>query len=76
MKIGLFGIGLDTYWDQFDGLKDRLVGYQEQIAARIAELSEASVENAGLVDSPERAAAVGNEFRSSGVDVIFLYITN
>ena len=75
MKIGLFGIGLDTYWDQFDGLKDRLVGYQEQIAARIAELSEASVENAGLVDSPERAAAVGNEFRSSGVDAIFLYIT-
>ena len=27
MKIGLFGIGLDTYWPQFEGLKERLKGY-------------------------------------------------
>lgn len=26
MKIGLFGIGLDTYWPQFTGLKERLEG--------------------------------------------------
>jgi L-arabinose isomerase len=25
-RIGLFGIGLDTYWPQFKGLKNRLVG--------------------------------------------------
>ena len=24
LKIGLFGIGLDAYWPQFAGLKDRL----------------------------------------------------
>ena len=28
VKIGLFGIGLDTYWPQFHGLKERLEGYQ------------------------------------------------
>ena len=33
-KIGLFGIGLDTYWPQFKGLKNRLVGYQKQITTR------------------------------------------
>ncbi len=27
LKVGLFGIGLDTYWPQFEGLYDRLVGY-------------------------------------------------
>ena len=27
MKIRLFGIGLDTYWPQFEGLKERLEGY-------------------------------------------------
>lgn len=27
MKIGLFGIGLNTYWGQFDGLLERLQGY-------------------------------------------------
>ncbi|NQU40768.1 MAG: hypothetical protein HQ523_12510 [Lentisphaerae bacterium] len=34
-RIGLFGIGLETYWPQFDGLRDRLVGYQNQIGERI-----------------------------------------
>ena len=27
LKIGLFGIGLDAYWEQFEGLKERLEGY-------------------------------------------------
>ncbi len=27
LKIGLFGIGLDAYWEQFMGLKERLEGY-------------------------------------------------
>ena len=30
-KVGLFGIGLDTYWAQFDGLLDNLKEYQKQI---------------------------------------------
>lgn len=28
LNVGLFGIGLDTYWPQFHGLRERLVGYQ------------------------------------------------
>jgi L-arabinose isomerase len=31
VKIGLFGIGLETYWPQFKGLKVKLVGYQDRI---------------------------------------------
>ena len=27
LRIGLFGIGLDAYWPQFPGLKERLEGY-------------------------------------------------
>ena len=30
-RIGLFGIGLDSYWRQFPGLHDRLEGYLERI---------------------------------------------
>ena len=33
LKIGLFGIGLDAYWPQFDGLKERLECYLERVAA-------------------------------------------
>ena len=36
--VGLFGIGLDTYWDQFEGLLDNLNAYQQQIKFRLKEL--------------------------------------
>lgn len=38
MKVGLLGIGLDTYWPQFDGLKDRLLGYQTLVLKKLAAL--------------------------------------
>lgn len=31
IKVGLYGIGLDTYWGQFEGLLDNLNRYQNQI---------------------------------------------
>lgn len=34
-KIGLFGIGLDTHWAQFDELQNNLKGYQRQIKNKI-----------------------------------------
>lgn len=75
LKIGLFGIGLDTYWPQFSGLRERLVGYQEQIAGGISAIEGVELVDAGLVDNPERARAVGSLFRRQQVDVIFLYIS-
>ena len=30
-KVGVFGIGLEAYWEQFDGLKERLEGYQQSV---------------------------------------------
>ncbi|MFW5776696.1 MAG: L-arabinose isomerase family protein [Spirochaetota bacterium] len=75
IRIGLFGIGLDTYWPQFAGLKERLEGYQTEIKRRIDAFSGTTVVDAGLVDSVERAHAVGADFRSQKVDVIFLYIS-
>jgi len=30
-KIGVFGIGLAAYWPQFEGLKERLEGYQREV---------------------------------------------
>ena len=36
VRIGLFGIGLDTYWPQFAGLKERLEGYLREVASKLA----------------------------------------
>ncbi|MFA6702062.1 MAG: hypothetical protein WCR12_07905, partial [Dysgonamonadaceae bacterium] len=34
VKVGLFGVGLETYWPQFEGLLCRLTGYQQEIASQ------------------------------------------
>jgi L-arabinose isomerase len=72
--IGLFGIGLDTYWPQFAGLQERLTGYVRQVAQRL-ERPGVRVVNLGLVDSPDKADAAGHAFRQQDVDLIFLYVT-
>lgn len=72
--IGLFGIGLDAYWDQFDGLKERLEGYLQVIEERLTALHP-NVVNAGLVDNADKAFAAGSLFRRNEVDIIFLYVS-
>ncbi|MDN3581412.1 arabinose isomerase [Mucilaginibacter flavus] len=74
LKIGLFGIGLDAYWEQFEGLKARLESYLAIVETKIAALNPAIV-NLGLVDTPEKAFAAGRAFRAEDVDIIFLYVT-
>ena len=74
VRIGLFGIGLDAYWPQFDGLLDKLQGYLDQVAERI-DRPGIELINLGLIDDPEKAMAAGHAFRRADVDLIFLYVT-
>ncbi len=74
MKIGLFGIGLDTYWAQFEGLEDRLKGYLNQVEQHLKN-THPHVVNAGLVDNVDKAFAAGQLFRQTDVAVIFLYVS-
>jgi L-arabinose isomerase len=74
LRIGLFGIGLDAYWPQFAGLKERLEGLVGRVAQKLARPGVDLV-NIGLVDNPERARAAGHEFRREDVDLIFLHVT-
>ncbi len=73
-KVGLFGIGLDTYWPQFPGLEERLKGYVAQVAARL-ERPGVEVVNLGLIDSPSRSREAGHQLRQADVDIVFLYAT-
>jgi L-arabinose isomerase len=74
IKLGLFGIGLDTYWAQFNGLLDKLLSFQVRIKQKL-ELSGSEVVDAGMVDNPDKAIAAGRLFREKGVDLIFLNIS-
>jgi L-arabinose isomerase len=74
LHAGLFGIGLEAYWPQFNGLKERLEGYLGQVAEKLGRPG-VEVCNLGLVDSPEKAMDAGHAFRRADVDVIFLHVT-
>ncbi|CAM4060499.1 L-arabinose isomerase [Pedobacter westerhofensis] len=74
VKVGLFGVGLEAYWDQFEGLKSRLSGYLDVIASRLQSL-DAEIINLGLIDSPEMAFESGSRFKTEDVDILFLYVS-
>lgn len=74
LRVGLFGIGLDAYWPQFKGLKQRLDSYVRVVAGRLSR-PEVEIVNLGLIDSPPKALEAGHRFREEDVDVIFLHVT-
>jgi len=74
LKIGLFGIGLDAYWPQFDGLKDQLESYLQIVELKLASIHPQII-NLGLVDNIDKAFEAGSKFRKEEVDIIFLYVT-
>lgn len=74
LKIGLFSIGLDTYWDQFTELKTRLEGYTSLVEGKLQGAGN-EVINLGLIDTSNAAFDAGLKFKQEGVDIIFLYIT-
>lgn len=73
-KVGLFGVGLDTYWAQFEGLLDNLIGYQEQIKNKIAGFG-VEVIDAGMVDNSEKAQQAGDFLKNNDVEIVFLYVS-
>ena len=74
LRVGIFGIGLDAYWPQFTGLRERLTSYIEQVSERIRRPG-VEVVNLGLIDTTEKAQDAGHQFRQADVDLIFLHVT-
>ncbi len=72
-KIGVFGIGLAAYWPQFEGLRERLIGYQNNVEAQLRSFG-AEVVSAGLVDTAPVAMAAGDQFTQANVDLLVCYV--
>jgi L-arabinose isomerase len=70
-RIGLYSIGLNAYWNQFEGLRERLVQYGESIENRISEFAE--VFNFGLADTEARGREAGEWFNEKNVDIVFCH---
>src|ERR1700686_3820898 len=74
LRAGLFSIGLEAYWDQFAGLKEKLERNNRQVSERLSSTG-AQVVNLGLIDTPEKALTAGHRFREADVDLIFLHVS-
>ena len=74
LKIGLFGIGLDVYWEQFAGLKEKLDLYINIVFGKLS-AKEVEIINLGFIDTQEEAMEAGHSFRQNDEDLIFLYVT-
>ena len=73
-RVGLFSIGLEAYWPQFPGLRERILGFNERISSRLQQLG-GEVVNLGLIDAPDPAVQAGHAFRQQDVDLIFLHVS-
>jgi L-arabinose isomerase len=74
VRVGLLGVGLDTYWDQFENLRDRLWGYLSQISGGISAF-DVEVVNAGLVDNPDAGRRAAELFQERRVELVFLSVS-
>lgn len=68
-RIGFYSAGLHTYWSQFAGLLDCLMGYNSFIEKRLSAFGE--VFNFGLVDTEDKAREAGEFFNKNNVDIVF-----
>jgi L-arabinose isomerase len=68
-KIGVFGCGCWFYWQQFEGLKERLIAHQVFFENRLRE-NGVDVLSGGLVDTSHLAVETGEMFRREGIDFL------
>ena len=74
VKAGLLGVGLNTYWNQFDGLRERLEEYQNEIGRRMG-MSDVKVINVSIVDSQESAGIAVETLLKNRIDMLFVYVS-
>ncbi|WP_042462344.1 L-fucose/L-arabinose isomerase family protein [Neobacillus dielmonensis] len=70
-RVGLYTIGLQAYWNQFPGLKERLIEYGKFIESKMSRYGE--VYNYGLVDTEVEARRAGEWFNEKNVDIVFCH---
>lgn len=71
-RIGIYTMGLKTYWGQFPGLRERMIEYGEFIANKIKEMN-ADVYFYELVDCEQEGVRAGEYFNEKHVDIVFAH---
>lgn len=70
LKIGVFGVGYDTYWNQFPGLYDELMSKHQTIIEKFPK-KDSEIIDFGMIDNPQKAYNIVNEIQKANVDILF-----
>ena len=69
-RIGIFAVAHATYWAQFEGLYENIMGYHQEFCSMTAK-NEVEVIDFGMIDSSEKAYAAVEKIQAANVDVLF-----
>ncbi len=69
-RVGIFAVAHATYWGQFDGLRDHIMGYHRDFVQMVAG-NEVEVIDFGMVDSSEIACEKLKEMKAAQLDLLF-----
>lgn len=72
-NVGLVGCGLNTYWPQFPGLRDKLLSYQDDIR-RHMEHPGLNVIDAGLADDVQKSREIAASLKEAGIGLLVIYV--
>ncbi len=68
-KIGIFAVAHATYWEQFEGLRERIMGYHKDFEKMLGE-NDVEIVDFGMVDSSEKAYEAADRIAAAGVDLL------
>lgn len=68
-KVGVFAVAHSKYWEQFDGLYEKLLEYHADFIRQL-EKNKVEVIDFGMVDSSEKAFAIRQNMQAAGLDLI------
>jgi L-arabinose isomerase len=72
-NIGIFGVGFNKYWSQFDGLLDELTGKLNIFIDRV-KANEVQVTSFGIADDAASAYAILPKLRAADLDLVFCHM--
>ena len=70
-NIGVIGVGLDTYWDQFEGLYDVMLDKMKTFKAKLAKES-VTIFDCGIVDNAQKAYETLPKLKAADLDLLFI----
>jgi len=72
-RIGFVSLGHHVYWPQFAGLREQLLAYHAEFAARLAGFGVELVD-CGMSDSTTAAARLAAELAAADVDLVIVFL--